>query len=68
MLETSFLVEYLSTYPEKIDEWRRADKKTGKQFRPVNVREALDRRDNYKSESSERTERTRIYGLISKLA
>ena len=28
VLETSFLVDYLSTYPEKIDKWRRADKKT----------------------------------------
>jgi hypothetical protein len=27
VLETSFLVDYLSTYPEKIDKWRRADKK-----------------------------------------
>jgi hypothetical protein len=27
VIETSFLVDYLSTYPEKIDEWRRADKK-----------------------------------------
>jgi hypothetical protein len=28
LIETYFLVDYLSTYPEKIDEWRRADKKT----------------------------------------
>lgn len=63
VLETSFLVDYLSTYPKKIDEWRRADKKTGKQFRPVAIREALDKRDGYTSGG-----RTRIYALISKLA
>jgi hypothetical protein len=27
LIETYFLVDYLSTNPEKIDEWRRADKK-----------------------------------------
>src|ERR1700758_4153179 len=27
IIETYFLVDYLSTYPEKIEEWRRADKK-----------------------------------------
>jgi hypothetical protein len=62
ILETSFLVDYLTTYPEKIDEWRRADE-TGKQFRPVAVRDALDKRDGYTS-----GERTKIYALISKLA
>jgi hypothetical protein len=63
VLETSFLVDYLSTYREKIDEWRRADKKTGRQFRPATIRDALDKRDGYTS-----GERTRIYGLISQMA
>jgi hypothetical protein len=27
VIETSFLVDYLSTYPAEIDEWRRADQK-----------------------------------------
>jgi hypothetical protein len=27
VIETYFLVDYLSTYPDKIDEWKRADKK-----------------------------------------
>src|SRR6516164_7684017 len=27
VIETYFLVDYLSTYPEEIDEWRQADRK-----------------------------------------
>jgi hypothetical protein len=64
MLETHFLVDYLSTYPEKIDEWRRVDKKKRiAQFGPGIVRTALDKRDGYTS-----GERKRIYDLISELA
>ena len=63
ILETSFLVDYLSIYPDKIDKWRRADKKTGKQFKPVTIRDALDRR-----QGSTSGERARVYGLISELA
>ena len=64
VLETSFLVDYLSTYPEKIDKWRRADKKTRiVHFGPGVIRNALDKRDDCMS-----GERTRIYGLISALA
>jgi hypothetical protein len=64
VLETSFLVDYLSTYPEKIDKWRRADKKARiVHFGPGVIRSALDRRDGYTSGG-----RTRIYGLISELA
>ena len=59
VLETSFLVDYLSTYPEKIDKWRRADKKTRiVHFGPGVIRNALDKRDDCMS-----GERTRIYGL-----
>jgi hypothetical protein len=64
MIETSFLVDYLSTYPEKIDEWKRADKKKRKShFGPDFIRKALDKRDGYTS-----GERKRIYDLISELA
>jgi len=63
LLETSFLIDYLTTNPDKFDEWRRADEKTDKQFRPVTIRKALDARDGYTS-----GERARIYSLISKLA
>jgi hypothetical protein len=63
-IETHFLVDYLSTYPEKIDEWRRADKKKRiAQFGPGRIRTALDKRDGYTS-----GERKRIYDLISELA
>jgi hypothetical protein len=61
IIETSFLVDYLSTSPEKIREWRHADKKTRiTQFGPGVIRNALDNRDGYTS-----GERKRIYDLIS---
>jgi hypothetical protein len=64
VIETSFLVDYLSTNPEKIDEWKRADKtKRIAQFGPGIIRNALDKRDGYAS-----GERKRIYDLISELA
>jgi hypothetical protein len=64
VLETSFLVDYLSTYPEKIDKWRRADKKARiVHFGPGIMRSALDKRDG-----NTNGERTRIYGLLSELA
>jgi hypothetical protein len=64
MIETSFLVDYLSTYPEKINEWKRADKKKRiLHFGAGVIRNALDKRDGYTS-----GERKRIYDLISELA
>src|SRR5262245_37333054 len=64
VIETYFLVDYLSTYPEKIDEWRHADKKKRiSHFGPGFIRNALDRRDGYTS-----GERKKIYDLISELA
>jgi len=49
-IETYFLVDYLSTYPEQIDEWRRADKKKRiAHFGPGFIRNALDKRDRYTS-------------------
>src|SRR5262245_5686440 len=64
VIETSFLVDYLSTHPEEIDEWRRADrKKLISHFGPGRIRNMLDKRDSYTS-----GERTRIYHLISELA
>jgi hypothetical protein len=64
IVETSFLVDFLSTYPAKIDEWRRADKKQRiTQFGPGAIRNELDKRDGYTS-----GERKRIYDLISELA
>jgi hypothetical protein len=64
VIETSFLVDYLKTYPDEIDEWRRADRKKRMScFGPRRIREALDKRDGYTSGA-----RTRIYHLISELA
>ena len=64
MIETYFLVDYLSTYPEKIDEWKRADKKKRiSDFGPGVIRNALDKRDGYTS-----GQRKKIYDLISELA
>jgi hypothetical protein len=62
--ETSFLIDYLKTYPEKIDKWRGADKKQREElFAPRVLRKALDERDGYKSKA-----RAKIYGLLSELA
>jgi hypothetical protein len=64
VIETYFLVDYLSTYPDKIDEWKRADKrKRISQFGPGFIRNALDKRDGYTSGA-----RKKIYDLISELA
>jgi hypothetical protein len=64
VIETSFLVDYLSTHPKEIDEWRRADrKKRMTHFGPGRIRTALDKRDGYTS-----GERKRIYDLISEYA
>jgi hypothetical protein len=64
VIETYFLVDYLSTYPEKIEEWKRADKKKRiSHFGPAFIRNALDKRSGHTS-----GERKRIYDLISELA
>ena len=64
VIETYFLVDYLSTYPEKIDEWKRADKKKRiSHFGPGFIRKALDKRDGYTT-----GQRKQIYDLISELA
>ena len=50
LIETYFLVDYLSIYPEKITEWRLADKKTRiKNFGPGIIRAALDARSGHTS-------------------
>ncbi len=64
VIETYFLVDYLSTYPEKIDDWKRADKKKRiSHFGPGVIRNALDKRDGYTS-----GQRKKIYDFISELA
>ena len=57
-------MDYLSTYPEKIEEWKCADKRTRiSHFGPGFIRNALDKRDGYTS-----GERKKIYDLISEAA
>ena len=54
----------MQLHPEKIDEWKRADKKKRiSHFGAGVIRNALDKRDGYTS-----GERKRIYDLISELA
>lgn len=64
ILETSFLVDYLTTYPEKIEEWRSADKKKRiAHFGAGFIRNALDKRDDYTTGG-----RKSAYDLISEAA
>ncbi len=64
VLETYFLADYLTTYPEKIAEWKAADKKARiAHFGPGIIRNALDKRDGYTS-----GQRKKIYDLISEYA
>jgi hypothetical protein len=64
VIETSFLVDYLKTHPEEIDEWRRADRKKRKTyFSAHRIRDVLDERDGYTSGA-----RKKIYDTISELA
>ena len=64
VLETYFLLDYLTTHSGKLDEWKKSDKKARmKLFGPGVIRDALDKRDGDTS-----GERTKIYGLISEHA
>lgn len=64
VLETVFLVSLFRTDRDAIERWRTADAKTRwKEFKPIEVRKALDGRDGF--ESGKRGE---LYQLFSKLA
>lgn len=64
VLETYFLVDYLTTHRVKIAEWKVADKKARiAHFGPGFIRNALDKRDGYTSGA-----RKKIYDLISEFA
>ena len=64
IIETSFLVDYLSTYPEKIENGDvRTRSSALAQFGANAVRNALDKRDGYTSGG-----RKKIYDQISELA
>jgi len=60
-LETFFLVDFLVSNPEKVNEWRSADTKVLRnEFGPAAVRDALDKRDGFKEKK-----RKQLYDLIS---
>ena len=64
ILETVFLLDLFKSDRPALERWRFADKKAyEKEFSPVRVREALDKRDGF----SER-KRAAIYKLFSELA
>jgi hypothetical protein len=64
ILETGFLADFLTTYPDRIADWKSADKKARiAHFGPGIIRNALDKRDSYSS-----GERKRIYDMLSEHA
>jgi hypothetical protein len=64
ILETGFLLDYLTTYPAKIAEWKAADKKARiAHFGPGIIRNALDQRDGYSGGA-----RKKFYDLLSEHA
>jgi hypothetical protein len=63
-LETFFLVDYLASFPDKIQGWKTADeKKLRNEFGPAAVRAALDARDGFVEKK-----RKKLYDLISHYA
>lgn len=64
ILETIFLVQYFGSWPEKIAEWRLADDAMRKRkFKPVAIREALDKRDGFTTKK-----RAEAYDNLCRLA
>jgi hypothetical protein len=60
-LETFFLVDLLVSNPTKVSEWKAADEKALRNaFGPGAVRDALDKRDNFKAKN-----RKKLYDQIS---
>jgi hypothetical protein len=46
ILETGFLLDYFSSYPEEIQKWKKAKTSNEKRkFKPLHIRQALDERD-----------------------
>ncbi len=64
VLETVFLLDYLASNRDMITRWRLADDATRqREFRPIKVREALDKRDGFTSKK-----RHEMYKMFSDLA
>jgi hypothetical protein len=63
-LETFFLVDYLTSFPEKIQDWKGADEKQLRAiYGPGAIRNALDARDGFKEKK-----RKKLYDMISHYA
>jgi hypothetical protein len=64
LLETIFLLDFLRSNPAKVATWRAADEDVRrKQFGPVKIRIALDKRDGFRGKKREQT-----YKLCCELA
>ena len=64
ILETAFLLDLFESDRTKIKQWRVADKKKRMEvFSPVQVRKALDERDNFQGKK-----RAEVYGMFCELA
>ena len=64
IIETSFLLDYFRTNPDKITIWKNADRRQRQdQFGPVKIRMALDDRDGF-----EQRKREEMYRLFSEHA
>ena len=64
ILETGFLLDYFLSYPIKIEEWKNSsNEQRKKKFKPVDIRIALDKRDEFKEQK-----RMKAYQLLCELA
>lgn len=64
VFETVMLLDYFSSFPDEIDAWTKANKKERlDRFRPVLIRQKLDKRDNFQEKK-----RNKAYKLFSELA
>jgi len=55
ILETGFLLDYFTSYPEKIQHWKQCSNSQRQKFyTPAKVREALDRRDGFTQKKREK--------------
>lgn len=62
IVEIGFLLDYFKHQPDSINIWKNSkDKKKRDQFRPVKIREVLDKRDGYQEKK-----RNAMYSLLSR--
>ena len=64
ILETGFLLDYFLSNQDKIEEWKKStNKERNQKFKPVIIREALDKRDGFKGKK-----RMKAYQLLCEFA